>query len=68
MEFKQVVFKEVYEDENTNPSVGIACYNSNNLQFIVCACCGGVFEPDEVEIVKENYYWINFTDAIKGDD
>ena len=68
MEFKQVVFKEVYEDENANPSCGIACYKHDKLEFIGCACCGGVFEPDEVEIVKEYKNWVDFTDTIKGDD
>ena len=31
---------------------------------VICACCGGVFEPEEVVIVEEYDTWVDFTDAI----
>lgn len=31
---------------------------------IICACCGSVFEIEEVEIIKE-LDWLNFEDFIK---
>lgn len=34
---------------------------------IICACCGGVFELDEVEILKE-LSWINIREEVGGDE
>ena len=66
MEFKQVIFKEIFDSEGAIPSSGIACYKNNNLEFIICACCGGIFEPGESEIIKEYENWADFADIIKG--
>ena len=38
-----------------------------NGEYIICGCCGGVFEVDEVTILKE-LSWINISDDILGDD
>lgn len=44
MEIKQVLFKGEHSD---GVQAGIQLENG----FVVCACCGGVFEPDEIEIL-----------------
>lgn len=36
-------------------------------KYIICGCCGGVFEVDEVTIIK-SLAWINISDAILGDE
>lgn len=38
-----------------------------NGEYIICGCCGSVFEVDEVTILKE-LSWINISEDILGDD
>lgn len=59
MEVKQVKFlpsgEEVYQG-------GIMVDNT----YIICGCCGGVFEMEEVE-KYETLPWINISEEIKGE-
>lgn len=57
MTAKQVLF--VVPDEN-DPHMGILI----DHDYIICAECGGVFEVDEVFIIKTYYVWVNFEDEI----
>ena len=57
MTAKQVLF--VVPDEN-DPHMGILI----NHDYIICAECGGVFEVDEVFIIKTYHVWVNFEDEI----
>lgn len=57
MTAKQVLF--VVPDEN-DPHMGILI----DHDYIVCAECGGVFEVDEVFIIKTYHVWVNFEDEI----
>lgn len=57
MTAKQVLF--VVPDEN-DPHMGILI----DHDYIICAECGGVFEADEVFIIKIYYVWVNFEDEI----
>lgn len=57
MTAKQVLF--VVPDEN-DPHMGILI----NHDYIICAECGGVFEADEVFIIKTYHVWVNFEDEI----
>ena len=45
---------------------GIAIYENKKLQYVICGCCGGIFEPDECEIV-EVLEWLPISDEIMGD-
>lgn len=54
---KQVLF--VAPDEN-DPHMGILI----DHDYIICAECGGVFEVDEVLIIKTYHVWVNFEDEI----
>lgn len=56
---KQVKFCEIGEDIEIG---GILLDDGN----IVCGCCGGVFEPEEVKIIKEYESWIDLSEEIKG--
>lgn len=57
MTAKQVLF--VVPDEN-DPHMGILI----DHDYIICAECGGVFEVDEVFIIKTYHIWVNFEDEI----
>lgn len=53
----QVLF---YDEENFGEKrAGIAFENR-----VICACCGYVFNLDEVEIIK-TLKWVDFTEYIK---
>ena len=56
---KQIKFHEVGEDIE----IGGFLLGDGN---IVCGCSGGLFEPDEVEIIKEYENWIDLSEEIKG--
>ena len=72
MIFKQVKFR--CPDADTAESRrdelgGIAVYESELDQkpsYIICGCCGGTFEPDEVEIIRK-LEWISISTAIMGE-
>lgn len=53
MNAKQVLF--VVPDDN-DPCMGILI----DHDYIICAECGGVFEADEVFIIKTYDFWVNF--------
>ena len=59
---KQVKFIDKNEEEN-NVYGGILMDDGN----VICACCGGVFEPEDIEIVEEYDVWVDFTESILGD-
>ena len=33
---------------------------------IICGCCGGLFEPKDVEIIRKYAYWVDLSEEIKG--
>lgn len=71
-------YKQVKFVDNTLPAEeqeilgGIAAYKQEDeneepeLLFIICGCCGGTFEPKEVEIITTYDDWVNLTDTIVG--
>ena len=58
---KQIKFHEVGEDIEIG---GILLDDGN----IVCGCCGRLFEPGDVEIIREYENWIDLSEEIKGDE
>lgn len=44
---------------------GILCEDSSQ-SFIICGCCGGIYEPDEVEIIERFEDWIDIEADIRG--
>lgn len=58
---KQIKFHEIGEDTEIG---GILLDDGK----IVCGCCGSLFEPEDVEIIKEYESWINLSEEIKGDE
>ena len=61
MPIKQVLFKGDHPD---GVQAGIQLENG----FVICACCGGVFEPDEIEILHVFDYWVDFSEWIGDPD
>lgn len=45
---------------------GIAVYDGDTLINVICGCCGGVFEPEDVKILERYEYWVNVSDEIIG--
>ena len=60
METKQVKFK----DFEGNILGGIMIDN----KFVICGCCGGVFEMEEIEILEVYKVWLNISDEIRGEE
>lgn len=58
MEVKQVLFR----DEENNLCAGIRLEDGR----ILCGCCGGILEPEEITIVKVFKDWVNISNAIAG--
>lgn len=70
MYFEQVLFR-ITDTSMTDPDDdiygGIAAFEGNNvLQYVICGCCGGVFEPDSIEILEQYTRWVNLSDEIIG--
>ena len=58
--FKQIKF---IDDDNVIRG-GIIDTDTNT---IICGCCGGTFELDEIEIIDIYDDWVDLTYAILGD-
>ena len=58
---KQVKFHEIGEDTEIG---GILLDDGK----IICGCCGCLFEPEDVEIIREYKNWIDFSEESKGDE
>lgn len=68
---KQVIFRCPNTDvvESTKEELGgIALYEGLNeeLQSVICGCCGGIFEPDDVEIIRK-LEWLSISQEIIGE-
>jgi len=70
MNVKQVEFHCSTADtiESTKGKIGgIALYDDHNhLQCVICGCCGGIFEPNEVTIIRK-FDWLSISEAIVGE-
>jgi len=72
--YKQVKFVDnTLPEEEQEILGGIAAYEQENeneepkLLFVICGCCGGTFEPDEVKIITTYHDWMDLTEAIVGE-
>lgn len=72
MVIKQVEFRCPDADiiENRKDVLGgIAVYEDEldkTPQYIICGCCGGLFEPEDVEIIRV-LEWLPISDEIIGE-
>lgn len=70
MTVKQVIFRCPNADtiESQKKAIGgIAIYDVyDNLQGVICGCCGGIFKPSEMEIVRK-LEWVPISQEIIGE-
>lgn len=61
--FCQVKFRcDDYDQEILG---GIAKLDDNdNIEYVICGCCGSIFEPDTITILKRYGRWCNISDEI----
>ena len=65
MTFKQVQFKA---NDTESLTGGIAIYEDDKLQGIICGCCGGFIEPEDIEKIEPFKAWMDIEADIRGDD
>lgn len=68
--YRQVKFK-IIDPYIGDPEIlgGIAQIDdNNNIVSVICGCCGGVFEPTEVKILRIYHNWVDLCDSITGED
>ena len=67
---KQVKFRIVDSSigDTTEILGGIAIYEEDEKYLInvICGCCGGMLEPEDVEIIEEYHSWTDLVDTIIG--
>ena len=57
-----------FVDEDGNVYGGILCdFVGVDEAFIICGCCGGIVDPEEVTIVKTYDNWVDLSKEIIGD-
>lgn len=53
-----------YDEENAL-SFGIRIWIDADNWFIICACYGGIFYPEDVHEVETLDDWVDFSDCIR---
>ena len=61
MKTEQVIFYD-YTDNETHGGILV------DDKYVICGCCGGVFDLDEGEIeIASKLSWVNISEEIKGE-
>ena len=60
---RQVRFRSLDDDTYFG---GILVKDSKE-SFIICGCCGSIFEMDDIAEIQEYEHWVNISDEIIGD-
>lgn len=74
MIYKQCKFRDTaLEDDGENGYLGgIAVLEDYGkaqvLQGVICGCCGGFVEADDIAEIKYYDDWIDIEDCIRGDE
>lgn len=61
MTTKQVSFK----DKDENLCYGIQVETDDNEWYIICACCGNIFDEEGAHDIKPLGDWVGFSSHIK---
>lgn len=56
-----------FKDKHNNVNGGFLCDFDNGDKYIICGCCGGIFDLNEVEILEIYDNWINLSHEITGE-
>lgn len=62
MNVKQVKFKVIEDSDEIFGGIMV------DNEYIICGCCGAVFEIDDVIICKIYESWLNISEEIIGED
>lgn len=64
MVVQQIRFRDLYGE----PSISVGGILIND-EYIICGCCGGIFENDkeEIEILEKYDDWVDLDYMIKGE-
>ena len=54
-----------FYDKEDKLSFGIRVWNSIGSWFIICACCGTEFYPEDVHDVEPFTRWVDFSENIR---
>lgn len=70
--FEQVKFiitnpAMIGEGEEGKTYGGIAWIDCERLDYVICGCCGAIFNAEDVEIVERYTDWMDLTQAIVGE-
>lgn len=68
MYFKQIQFRVDNADtiESKRLNGGIGAYDRDELQYVICGCCGGMFNKEEITSIRV-LEWIPISDEIIGE-
>lgn len=76
--YKQCKFKDcnMVEDGDNSWLGGIAIYDEDYgtedeiglFVGVICGCCGGFVEPDNIEDIQVYENWVDIEDCIRGDE
>lgn len=68
MYFKQIQFRvddaDTIESKRLNGGIGV--YDCGELQYVICGCCGGMFDKEDITFIRA-LEWIPISEAIKGE-
>ena len=62
---RQVRFR--YKGDDNDTYFGGILIEDGEESFIICGCCGIVFEIDEIEEIQKYEHWVNISDEIIGE-
>ena len=58
----------INDDDDRTIFGGIALVDDNGtITNVICGCCGSVFEPEDIKILKRYDTWIDLTEEIIGE-
>ena len=66
MIYRQVKFRDNFEG-NPDWCGGIAVFEDTKLIGIICGCCGGFIEPEDI-VEYEILPWVTIEEEIRGED
>lgn len=63
METKQVKFVALGEEA----IMGGILITDGDKEYVICGCCGGIFEMEDIEILQEFSDWVDISYSIIGE-
>ena len=59
-----------FKDEDADAIMGGIYVEDGDDKYIICGCCGGVYDKDDIANLEEfGFYdsWVDISEEIKGD-